>query len=570
MAKNIPKDFINSLLEKANIVDVIGNYIKLEKKGNDYWARCPFHSEKTSSFSVSENKQFYYCFGCGAHGNAIGFVMDYSNKTYPEAIETIANSLGMDIPRDKESDKIYKERKTIQNSLNDAKDIFESQLKNSKKAISYLKERKITGETAKKFNIGYAENDFHSLSKNLGKKYSELNLLNSGLIVKKENNSYDKFRDRIIFPIHDASGNTIAFGGRVLSENKDKPVAKYMNSPETILFSKKKVLYNLHLAKQEKNSRESLIVVEGYMDVIALTQAGIKNVVATLGTAVTQDNLIQCFKYTREIICCFDGDNAGEKAAWQGVENIMSVLKDGDIISFVFLPKDTDPDNIIKNGGKALWDKTISKKISLEDFIYNKFSLESDMKTATGKTEYIKKVNNLLKNLNAKILKGFLSESLKEKAGAKYISDQKNTKAVTNLKNNKSSSPLQKAILILMNHPHIKIDYDIVNDDRIGDNKGIILLKSIIKLIKSDKDINIGKIIEHFRPDNNNFKILEKISSVPITKYDYPDKEFNACICLVIKKTLKSKLDKTELSDIKKRAQIQQETRKIEEKSKKY
>ena len=570
MAKNIPKDFINSLLEKANIVDVIGNYIKLEKKGNDYWARCPFHSEKTSSFSVSENKQFYYCFGCGAHGNAIGFVMDYSNKTYPEAIETIANSLGMDIPRDKESDKIYKERKTIQNSLNDAKDIFESQLKNSKKAISYLKERKITGETAKKFNIGYAENDFHSLSKNLGKKYSELNLLNSGLIVKKENNSYDKFRDRIIFPIHDASGNTIAFGGRVLSENKDKPVAKYMNSPETILFSKKKVLYNLHLAKQEKNSRESLIVVEGYMDVIALTQAGIKNVVATLGTAVTQDNLIQCFKYTREIICCFDGDNAGEKAAWQGVENIMSVLKDGDIISFVFLPKDTDPDNIIKNGGKALWDKTISKKISLEDFIYNKFSLESDMKTATGKTEYIKKVNNLLKNLNAKILKGFLSESLKEKAGAKYISDQKKTKAVTNLKNNKSSSPLQKAILILMNHPHIKIDYDIVNDDRIGDNKGIILLKSIIKLIKSDKDINIGKIIEHFRPDNNNFKILEKISSVPITKYDYPDKEFNACICLVIKKTLKSKLDKTELSDIKKRAQIQQETRKIEEKSKKY
>jgi len=570
MAKNIPKDFINSLLEKANIVDVIGNYIKLEKKGNDYWARCPFHSEKTSSFSVSENKQFYYCFGCGAHGNAIGFVMDYSNKTYPEAIETIANSLGMDIPRDKESDKIYKERKTIQNSLNDAKDIFESQLKNSKKAISYLKERKITGETAKKFNIGYAENDFHSLSKNLGKKYSELNLLNSGLIVKKENNSYDKFRDRIIFPIHDASGNTIAFGGRVLSENKDKPVAKYMNSPETILFSKKKVLYNLHLAKQEKNSRESLIVVEGYMDVIALTQAGIKNVVATLGTAVTQDNLIQCFKYTREIICCFDGDNAGEKAAWQGVENIMSVLKDGDIISFVFLPKDTDPDNIIKNGGKALWDKTISKKISLEDFIYNKFSLESDMKTATGKTEYIKKVNNLLKNLNAKILKGFLSESLKEKAGAKYISDQKNTKAVTNLKNNKSSSPLQKAILILMNHPHIKIDYDIVNDDRIGDNKGIILLKSIIKLIKSDKDINMGKIIEHFRPDNNNFKILEKISSVPITKYDYPDKEFNACICLVIKKTLKSKLDKTELSDIKKRAQIQQETRKIEEKSKKY
>ena len=570
MAKNIPKDFINSLLEKANIVDIIGNYIKLEKKGNDYWARCPFHNEKTSSFSVSENKQFFHCFGCGAHGNAIGFVMDHSNKTYPEAIETIANSLGMDIPRDKESNKKYEERKIIQNTLGEAKDMFEAQLKNSKKAITYLKERKITGETAKKFNIGYAENNFHSLSENLGKKYSELNLLNAGLIVKKDKNSYDKFRDRIIFPIHDASGNTIAFGGRILSEDKDKPVAKYMNSPETVLFSKKKVLYNLHLAKQEKISREYIFIVEGYMDVIALHQADIKNVVATLGTAVTQENLLQCFKYTKEIICCFDGDAAGEKAAWQGVENIMPVIKDGDTISFVFLPKNSDPDNIIKEGGKNLWENHINKKISIEDFIYNKFSSESDIKTAAGKTQYIKKVNKILEKLNAKILKGFLSDSLKERVGAKYISEQKNTNVIQNFKNNKSTSPLQKAILILLNHPDIKLDIDIVNDERISENKGIILLKSIIKLIKSDKDINMGKIIEYFRPDNNSFKILEKISSVPIPDYDFPDKEFNACICLVIKKTLQSKLDEISLSDIKKRAQIQLEAREIEEKSKKY
>ena len=570
MAKNIPKDFINSLLEKANIVDIIGNYIKLEKKGNDYWARCPFHNEKTSSFSVSENKQFFHCFGCGAHGNAIGFVMDHLNMTYPEAIETIANSLGMDIPRDKESNKKYEERKIIQNTLSEAKDMFEAQLKNSKKAIAYLKERKITGETAKKFNIGYAENNFHSLSENLGKKYSELNLLNAGLIVKKDKNSYDKFRDRIIFPIHDANGNTIAFGGRILSEDKNKPVAKYMNSPETILFSKKKVLYNLHLAKQEKISREYIVIVEGYMDVIALHQAGIKNVVATLGTAVTQENLLQCFKYTKEIICCFDGDDAGEKAAWQGVENIMSVMKDGYIISFIFLPKNSDPDNIIKEGGKDLWESHIDKKISIEDFIYNKFSSESDIKTATGKTQYIKKVNKLLEKLNAKILKGFLLDSLKERVGAKYILEQRNKKVVQNFQNNKSKSPLQKAILILLNHPHIKLDIDIVNDERISANKGIILLKSIIKHIKSDKDISMGKIIEHFRSDNYNFAVLEKISSFPIPDYDFPDKEFNACMCLVIKKTLQSKLDGVSLSDIKKRAQIQEEVRKIDEKSKKY
>ena len=186
MARNIPKDFIDNIIDKANIVDIIGNYIKLEKKGNDYWARCPFHSEKTSSFSVSENKQFYHCFGCGAHGNAIGFVMDHSNKTYPEAIETIANTLGLEIPRDKESSKIYEARKILQNSLNDAKDNFENQLKNSTKAISYLKQRNITGETAKIFNIGYAANDYQVLNKFLSATYTEKNLLEAGLIVKKE------------------------------------------------------------------------------------------------------------------------------------------------------------------------------------------------------------------------------------------------------------------------------------------------------------------------------------------------------------------------------------------------
>ena len=276
MARNIPKDFIDNIIDKANIVDIIGNYIKLEKKGNDYWARCPFHSEKTSSFSVSENKQFFHCFGCGAHGNAIGFVMDHSNKTYPEAIETIASTLGLEIPRDKESSKIYEARKILQNSLNDAKDNFENQLKNSTKAISYLKQRNITGETAKIFNIGYAANDYQVLNKFLSATYTEKNLLEAGLIVKKDKNSYDKFRDRIMFPIHDQTGNIIAFGGRILNEDKEKSLAKYMNSPETALFSKKKVLYNLHLAKKEKKSRDFLYVVEGYMDVIKLHKAGKK------------------------------------------------------------------------------------------------------------------------------------------------------------------------------------------------------------------------------------------------------------------------------------------------------
>ena len=570
MAQLIPKDFIDNLLEKSNIVDIIGNYIKLEKKGNDYWSRCPFHSEKTSSFSVSENKQFFYCFGCGAKGNSIGFVMDHLNKTYPEAIETIANFMSMEIPRDKEATKIYESKKIIQNSLDDTKKIFESNLKNSKKAISYLKQRNISGETAKLFGIGYAEDDFQVLNKKLIGKYNEANLLDAGLIVKKGSNSYDKFRDRIMFPIHDTTGNMIAFGGRILSEDKQKPAAKYMNSPETSLFSKKRVLYNLHQAKKNNESKKFLYVVEGYMDVIALHQANIENVVATLGTAVTEENLTQCFKYTREIICCFDGDKAGEKAAWQGVENIMKVIKDGDIISFVFLPDNNDPDNIIEKGGKQLWEKYVEKKVSVEEFIYNKFSKESDLKTAAGKTQYIQKVESLLDKLQAKILKRILSDSLKDKVGAKFETKQENIIKPSRNLSPKTTSPLQKSILILMHHPDISIDENLLNDSRIENNAGIILLKSIFNLIKKNPDMNIGRIIENFREEKLNYNSLEKISRVPIADYEHPSKELHACLCLAIRNHLREKLKDIDASDLKEYSAAQREIRDIEEKSKNF
>ena len=570
MAQNIPKDFIDSLLERANIVDIIGNYIKLEKKGNDYWARCPFHSEKTSSFSVSENKQFFHCFGCSAHGNSIGFVMDHANKTYPEAIESIANTIGVEIPRDKEASKKYAERKNIQDLLYETKKTYSGQLKNSEAAISYLKERNISGETAKIFGLGYAENNFQMLINKFSSTYSEIDLINAGLIVKKDSNTYDKFRDRIMFPIHDASGNTIAFGGRILKDNKDKPQAKYMNSPETILFSKKKVLYNLHLARKDKKTNNFLQIVEGYMDVIALHQAGIKNVVATLGTAVTQENLTQCFKYTNEIICCFDGDTAGEKAAWQGVENIIPVIKDGDVISFVFLPRDQDPDDIIKQGGSQLWDDNISKKVSIEEFIFRKFSKEFDLDTATGKTQYLKKIEDLLKKMSAKILKTILMESLKGKIGSKYLKIQEPAAPKTKSSKYRKNSPMHKAILILMHHPNIVIDQDLINDARIEKNLGIIILKSIIYLIKEKNDMNIARILENFRGESDTYNALTKISTMPIADYDFPEKEFHACICLVIRNLLISQLGDIDPSNLKEFSLAQSKIREIEDKSKNF
>ena len=570
MAQNIPKDFIDNLLERANIVDIIGNYIKLEKKGNDYWAKCPFHSEKTSSFSVSENKQFFHCFGCSAHGNSIGFVMDHANKTYPEAIESIANTIGLDIPRDKEASKKYAERKNIQDLLYETKKAYSSQLKKSPEAISYLKERNISGETAKIFGLGYAENNFQMLINKFSSTYSEIDLVNAGLIVKKDSNTYDKFRDRIMFPIHDASGNTIAFGGRILKDDTNKPQAKYMNSPETILFSKKKVLYNLHLARKEKKTNNCLQIVEGYMDVIALHQAGIKNVVATLGTAVTQENLTQCFKYTNEIICCFDGDKAGEKAAWQGVENIVPVIKDGDVISFVFLPQDQDPDDIIKQGGAQLWDNNISKKISIEEFIFRKFSKEFNLATATGKTQYLKKIEELLKNMNAEILKTMLMDSLRSKIGSRYLNTKTAAAPVINSPKYRKNSPMHKAVLILMHHPNIIIEQDLINDARIEDNLGVIIIKSIITLIKEKSDINIARILENFRDEPDTYSALTKISMMPIADYDFPEKEFHACICLVIRNILITQLGDIDPSNLKEFSLAQSKIREIEDKSKNF
>ena len=571
MAQRIPKEFIDSLLEKANIADIIGGYIKLEKKGNDYWAKCPFHNEKTSSFSVSENKQFFHCFGCGAHGNAIGFVMEHANKTYPEAIETIANSLGIEIPRNKESNKQYEIKKTIQESLEDAKNLYEENLKNSNVAITYLKNRNISGATAKLFGIGYAENDFQNLNKNLGEKYTASNLLDAGLIVKKEKNTYDKFRGRVMFPIFDMSGKVIAFGGRNIIKDAKVEVAKYMNSPETVLFSKKRILYNLNLARKDKYSKESIFIVEGYMDVIALHQAEIKNVVATLGTAVSKDNLEQCFKYTKEIICCFDGDKAGEKAAWKGVENIMSVIKDGDEINFVFLPENNDPDDIVNKGGKELWQKLVKSKISIEDFIYKKFSKDLNLSTVAGKTQYLQKVEELLKPLKAPIMKKMLIESLNEKIGAKYASETTRVISKKKVKKNfNTSSPLQKAILILLHYPNIKIDQNLLKDSRISDNPGIILIKSIMKNIEKNGSTNMGRIIESFREDEKTYRTLEKISMMEITKLEWPEKEVNACLCLTIKNFLQAKLESIDPMNLEEISNLNKEMSEIQEKAKNF
>ena len=571
MAERIPKEFIDHLLEKVNIVDVIGGYVKLEKKGNDYWARCPFHNEKTSSFSVSESKQFYHCFGCGAHGNAIGFIMEHANKTYVEAIEEIANLAGVEVPRSKESNEKFEARKTIQDALEDAKKLFEDNLKKSKQAISYLQNRNISGVTSKLFGIGYSIDNFQNLSKTLRKNYSEKNLIDAGLLVRKEKNSYDKFRNRIMFPIYDVGGRVIAFGGRDISNSNNTSIPKYMNSPETNLFSKKKVLYNLHLAKTEKVAKDFLFIVEGYMDVIALHQEGIKNVVATLGTAVTTENLEQCFRYTKEIICCFDGDKAGQDAAWKGVNNIMSIFKDGNEINFIFFPDGKDPDDIVNNGGKDLWHKYTKDKISIEDYIHKKLSSEINLNSAAGKTQYLKKVDDLLRPLKAPIFRKMLHQSLSSKVNSENSTSKYDNKTNKSKNSTKiANTPLQRAILILLHHPSIKIDYDLLEDKRIAHNPGIELIKEIVGNIRDNNSTNMGRILESFRDNENDYKTLEKISIMKLANLEWPDKEFNACLCLTIKNFLQERLDNADPQNLNEFLNIQKEIHSIKERSKNY
>ncbi|MBH32306.1 MAG: DNA primase [Gammaproteobacteria bacterium] len=535
MAQRIPKEFIDLLLEKSNIVDVINQFIKIDKKGNDYWACCPFHTEKTSSFSVSEKKQFYYCFGCGAKGSAINFIMDFNNVSYPEAIEILAKQMGMEVPRDKSDNKEFIEIKKLQNVLEEASKIFIKQLKDSDEVINYLKKRGLSGETAKIFNIGYSENEFDSLKKNLLPNFSEETVFDAGLIAKSDKKqTYDKFRGRVMFPIHNTSGNIVGFGGRLINDEDKGP--KYMNSPETKLYSKKKVLYGMHLARKNNETNKLLYVVEGYMDAITLYQAGIENVVATSGTSITQEHLTQCFRHTNEIVFCFDGDLAGAKAAWRGVENVMPIIRDGNAVSFIFLDEGQDPDSLIKSDGAKKWESISKKRVRIEEFIYKKLVEELDINSSAGKAQYIKEINELLKDMKAEILKGIMLKDLAKRVGVEFKEEIKEFNPEKQKKSLKSN-PVRSAIVILMNYPNIIVNETIIKEKLFLEIPGMELLTKIIYFIKDNDNVTLAKILEHFR-DSDHFDHLSKLCEIEMPKLTDPQEEFNGYINMIYKNQL--------------------------------
>ena len=420
MAK-IPQRFIDDLLDRVDIVEVIDRRVKLRKTGKNFSACCPFHDEKTPSFSVNPDKQFFYCFGCGAGGNALGFLMDYERLEFPQAVESLAQTAGLEVPKEEsrpgEASRQDTQRPLFE-QLEQATRFYEHSLRkhpDAKRAVKYLKSRGLSGEIAKLFRVGFAPPGWDNLIAAAGNSEEKQQLLmTTGMLVKNDKGRvYDRFRDRIIFPIVDARGRVIAFGGRVLGD--DKP--KYLNSPETPVFHKSRELYGLYQARKANRSLERIVVVEGYMDVIALAQHGINYAVATLGTATSEAHLDRLFRHVPEVIFCFDGDEAGRKAAFRGLEAALPVMQDGRQVRFLFLPEGEDPDSLVRAKGQGHLEHLFTQASPLEVFLFDQLEQGIDVTTLDGRARFSKVAAPYLQQLPEGVFKTLMYQALAERTG---------------------------------------------------------------------------------------------------------------------------------------------------------
>ena len=410
----IPESFIQELLHRVDIVDLIDSYVPLKKAGANYAACCPFHNEKTPSFTVSQTKQFYHCFGCSAHGTAIGFLMEYSGLGFVDAIKELASRVGMQVPEE-EARRPHDGPKltTLAEIMARAAKYYFEQLKRSEKAIDYLKRRGLSGEIAQRFGIGYAPDSWQGLEAAFD-DYSLPELQQAGLVIRNEQGRlYDRFRDRVMFPIINQKGEVIAFGGRVIGEGEPK----YLNSPETPLFEKGRELFGLPQARQALRESNTAIVVEGYMDVVALAQHGVGNAVATLGTATTATHVQKLLRQVDRIVYCFDGDSAGRKAAWRALENSLEALPAQKSIGFVFLSAQDDPDSFVRDHGKAAFERLIAQATPLSEFLLHELMSRCEMSSAEGRARLVAEAKPLLLRLQTPLLRLQLVKRLAEESG---------------------------------------------------------------------------------------------------------------------------------------------------------
>ncbi|ETO93841.1 DNA primase [Legionella oakridgensis] len=540
----IPRPFIEELLNRTDIVELIDGYVSLKKRGNSHIACCPFHHEKTPSFNVISKKQFYHCFGCGASGNAISFVMNYLQLGFVEAVETLATRLGMQVPREGHSEP-RKQSPNLYQLLQEVAKFYQQTLKTAGHiAIEYLKQRKVSGETARLYQLGYAPSGWHTLEKQF--KFNTKDLITTGmLIVKEDGSTYDRYRHRITFPIHDRHGRIIGFGGRAI-EADQKP--KYLNSPETILFQKNRELYGLHQVIRQQSTLDSILIVEGYMDVIALAQHGISNAVATLGTATSLHHIQLLSKHTKHIIFCFDGDEAGRQAAWRALESSLPYLNTGLEASFIFLPEKHDPDSLVREEGKESFLQRIQQATPLNQFFIATITKTLDTTTLAGKSQLVHAAKPYLLKMGEGPYWQLMIDELArltriEPHRIQQLIEIKNNDIPTTSVNI-ARSPIRIAIALLVQHPEI---YSSCAEQLCSitlDGPKQTMLQSMIEQVAHHPGISTAALVELWRES----PMFDAINKLAAWDHQVPEeartKEFMDIVLFLAKQNQEKKIQK--------------------------
>ncbi|MGO1793933.1 MAG: DNA primase [Oceanisphaera sp.] len=560
MSGRIPQSFIDDLLARTDIVDLIDQRVKLKKAGKNYQACCPFHNEKSPSFTVSHEKQFYHCFGCGAHGTVLGFLMEYDGLEFLDAMDELASMHGLTVPRENSTSSLSPQqqaaaravRQDLYAQLQDISRFYQTQLRQSQDAIQYLKGRGLSGEVVKRFNIGYVPEQWDSVKRQFAPNNdAEHQLIEGGMLIKSDNGRvYDRFRDRIMFPIHDRRGRVIGFGGRVLGDG----TPKYLNSPETPVFHKGRELYGLYEVRQAHRNPERILIVEGYMDVVALAQFDIDYAVASLGTATTPEHLQLLFRTTREVICCYDGDRAGKEAAWRALENALPLLQDGRSLKFVFLPDGEDPDTRVRKLGTEAFTQELEQAQDFGDFLFERLG-QNAMTGDAGQHELANKAAEAI----MRVPEGFTREGLITQL-SRQLNWGENERRVRDLFSRLQPSgststparptntkikltPIRRAIALVLQYPAAASNLPDMPEFTELSMPGMDLLQGLLAQIQAQPSITTAQLLEHWRGHSSAKALARLAMADELFAGDNIEQELQDTFVVLINDYLESHID---------------------------